>query len=436
MSSDILSVLDRWKNEAGSIRTLKVRWLLNPGCAPIRNAGITEQNGTITDICSLPDSAAGDVLHVVMVPPLVNAHTHLEFSHLAEPLLPAQPFQAWISSLMQSRTDSGVSRDQSIRLGVQESQANGVSAIGEISTETFPADCMDDAISTVSFREFIGLTPARIRDQLLAAEQHLSAARRSGIVNGLSPHAPYTVHPELLRQLLDLAEQSQVPVAMHVAETTDEIELLTHGRGRFAGFLSERGLFEPTIFPGGRCILDILKELSRARRSLVVHGNYLTNGDVEFLREHPNLTTVYCPRTHAFFGHPEHPLRRLRAAGCRVVLGTDSRASNPDLSIWRELQFVALRFPEIPPGELLAMITTDAADSMGLDPAAFEIREGGTMAGVLLACDEASSTFERFLNQTQIGECSHPAFILRAGMTDTKAPRLFEPRMDTNGHEF
>ena len=404
MSDEISSVLDQWKNQPGAIHTLKVRWLLNPGCAPIRNAEITEQNGIITDICSLSDSTAGDVLPVVLVPPLVNAHTHLEFAHLAEPVLPAQPFQAWIKSLMQARADAGAKRDQSIRLGLQESQTNGVRAIGEISTDAFPADCMGNVISTVLFREFIGLTPARIRDQLLTAEQHLSAAPRSGIFYGLSPHAPYTVHPDLLRKLLDLAEQSQAPVAMHVAETTDEIELLTQGRGRFADFLNGLGLFDPATFPGDRCILDILKELSRAPKALVVHGNYLTNGDVEFLREHPNLTTVYCPRTHAFFRHPEHPLRRLRAAGCKVVLGTDSRASSPDLNIWRELQFVARHFPEIPPGELLAMITTDAADSMGLDPKLYELREGRAFAGVLLACDDPIRTVEEFLRQTTFGE--------------------------------
>ena len=184
MSSDILTALDRWKSEAGSIRTLKVRWLLNPACAPIRNAEITEQNGIITDICSLSDSAAGDVLPVVLVPPLVNAHTHLEFSHLAEPVLPAQPFHAWIRSLMKSRADSGANRDQSIRLGLQESQRNGVFAIGEISTDAFPADCMDDAISTVSFREFIGLTPARIRDHLLAAESVLNNVVRYSHCSG------------------------------------------------------------------------------------------------------------------------------------------------------------------------------------------------------------------------------------------------------------
>ena len=397
MSSDILTALDRWKSEAGSIRTLKVRWLLNPGCAPIRNAGITEQNGIITDICSYSDCAAGDVLPVVLVPPLVNAHTHLEFSHLAEPLLPAQPFQAWISSLMQSRADSGANRDQSIRRGVQESQSNGVYAIGEISTTSNSEALAEGPQSVVSFLEAIGLSPKRTREQILAAERHLTAAPRPGILHGLSPHAPYTVHPELLRGLMHLAEKHKAPVAMHVAETTDEVELLTHGRGRFAGFLNSLGLFDRTTFPGGRRILDILKELSRAPRALVVHGNYLTNGDVEFLREHPNLTTVYCPRTHAFFGHPEHPLRRLRSAGCRVVLATDSRASSPDLNVFRELQFVARHFSEIPPGELLSMITTDAADSMGLDPTAFEVRVGGTLGGVLLACGEAITTVQAFL---------------------------------------
>lgn len=404
MIPDIPNDLQRWKNHAGSVRTLKVRWLLNPGCEPVANAAITDRDGIITDIRPLSDSESADVLPLVLLPPLVNVHTHLEFSHLAEPLQPARPFQQWIRTVMLSRADPATASVESIGRGLHESQASGVRLLGEICTDDGLDRFADRPDRIVAFRESIGLTPDRVREQLLSAEQHLSRESKPGITSGLSPHAPYTVHPDLLNGILSLAEKHQAPVAMHVAETTDEIELLTHGRGRFVEFLNSLGLFDTATFPGGRCVLDILRELSRACRALVVHGNYLTNADVEFLSRHPNLTTVYCPRTHAFFGHSEHPLRRLRAAGCRVVLATDSRASNPDLNVFLELLFVARHFQEIPVGELVAMITTHAAESMGIDPTSFELRPGGPIGGLLLSCEERSMTASTFLRRTEFGE--------------------------------
>ena len=99
--------------------------------------------------------------------------------------------------------------------------------------------------------------------------------------------------------------------------------------------------------PGGRSIREFLEQLARVPRALAIHGNYFSEDDIRFLSGHPNVATVYCPRTHACFGHTKHPIQRLLAAGARVVLGTDGRASNPDLSIWKELQFVATHFPHI-----------------------------------------------------------------------------------------
>ncbi len=175
-------------------------------------------------------------------------------------------------------------------------------------------------------------------------------------------------------------------------------------------------------FPGGRCILDLLKVLSAAPKVLAVHGNYFTNDDLSFLSRHPNITTVYCPRTHHFFGHTSHPFRKLLSAGCRVVLGTDSRASNPDLSIWRELQHVARLAPELSPGQLLAMITTHAAEAMQYDTPQFQIRQHQPFSPVFLLTMNAGEDLSELirnpstvpwrpsLDQTSLIKPPHPDF--------------------------
>lgn len=367
---------------------MHVRWLLNPDEEPRENVSITEQHGLVVDVRSIR-AGESSILPAVLIPPLVNAHTHLEFSALSEPLTPANPFQDWIRSVIQWRQQSSVEANDSIAAGLNESENVGVRLIGEIATQNeFPIK-FSTRTEVIAFREAIGLRPDRINQQIQMVREFLSAPNAVGVQRAVSPHAPYTVHPDLLHELVALAVQQNAPVAMHLAETNDEVELLGTGQGRFADFLKSLGMYDASTFPGGRSVLQILKELAVAPKALAVHGNYFTDHDIAFLSKHPGITTVYCPRTHAFFGHPAHPWRKLLSAGCRVVLGTDSRASNPDLSVWKELQHVARIATDISAERLISMVTTHSADAMGYDPDKYCITVGKPLAPVLLSYDQS-----------------------------------------------
>jgi cytosine/adenosine deaminase-related metal-dependent hydrolase len=401
----VTSPLQAWKNDweskSGDERILKVRWLLNPEQPPLEDMAVIEQNGQILDIRPLRE-AETDVLPVILVPPLVNAHTHLEFSSLTEPIRPALPFPDWISAVIQWRRGADSENSGCLQKGLSESLQSGVTVIGEITTVKSPeVDSLAKACTVVSFREIIGLQPEQIPDLLLVATKHLAQFAtentNGAIIGGISPHAPYTVHPDLFESLIDLAVSRGAVVAMHLAETTDEMELLHEGKGRFADLHRRLGLWNPELFPGGRSIRDFLERLARVPRSLAIHGNYFSNEDILFLADHPNVATVFCPRTHAFFEHSEHPVLRLLDAGARVVLGTDSRASNPDLSLWKELQFVATHYPEITLPQLLAMATTHAAEALGLPADRHTIRTGGPMQCVMLNVDNNPGDLRRMI---------------------------------------
>ena len=380
-----------WLSKIDRERFLRVRWLLNPDQPPLENIEIVEHCGRITEIRSLAASDR-DVLPVILIPALVNAHTHLEFSSLSKPICPALPFQNWITAVIKSRRGADTEGRRSVRQGLIESQQSGVTAVGEITT-THPisADDVDKGSSVISFREIIGLQQERIPELTCLAKEHLmqfsTADANSSVVGGISPHAPYSVHPDLFASLIELAINRDAIVAMHLAETTDELELLHDGKGAFVEFLKQLNLWDPVTFPGGRSIRDFLEQLARTPRALAIHGNYFSNDDIQFLADQPNVATVYCPRTHAFFGHTSHPIERLMAKRARVVLGTDSRASNPDLSLWKELQFVAARFPNIPIPRLLAMATIDAADALGLPTERHKICAGEALECVMLNAD-------------------------------------------------
>ncbi len=388
---------DVWQSRIGSERILRVRWLLNPNETPLENVEIVEQHGHIAEIRPLA-ATANNILPVIMIPTLVNAHTHLEFSSLSEPIRPALPFPDWISAVIQWRRSTVGGNIAGVQQGLMESQRVGVRMIGEISTmQQVHVRDLAEGCRVVSFREVIGLQRERIPELLDQAEQHFAAGSDDSIICGLSPHAPYTVHPELFESLMQLAVNRNAVVAMHLAETTDELELLHDGKGRFADFLSRLSLWNASTFPGGRSIRDFLEQLVRAPRALAIHGNYFSDEDIRFVGKHANLTTVYCPRTHTFFEHKQHPIQRLLAVGARVVLGTDSRASNPDLSVWKELQFVTAEFPTIPIQQILAMVTTDAADSLGLSSARHRICDDAELNCVLLNSDCATGDLRRLV---------------------------------------
>jgi cytosine/adenosine deaminase-related metal-dependent hydrolase len=401
LATEIQRWRDDWFSRDGEERLIRVRWLLNPEEAALENICVREQGGILLDIRPCSNSELTSVLPVALIPPLVNAHTHLEFSALTEPLEPALPFQSWIQSLMKWRGSNGTTATESIRSGLAESIDSGLGLIGEISTNDDVACLSDQQTSCVAFRELIGLGPARVQQQLELAENFLTAPPVTGVHRALSPHAPYTVHTDLLEQAVALAVKYHAPLAMHLAETTDELELLSSGTGRFQTFLSSMGLFDSKLFPGGRRILDLLKTLSSAPKVLAVHGNYFTDEEIAFLSRHQNITTVYCPRTHHFFGHTPHPFRKLLNAGCRVILGTDSRASNPDLSIWRELQHVGRLSPDLSLEKLLAMVTTHAAEAMLCDTTLFRIRRHQQFSPVFLLTENSGEDLSELIRDPQ-----------------------------------
>jgi cytosine/adenosine deaminase-related metal-dependent hydrolase len=282
-----------------------------------------------------------------------------------------------------------------------ECAAAGTGAIGEIGTPPlnydafFPvterrtpaaaAGTRQEDATIVLFAEVLGLTASAQQEAWSWARAQTSAAGRAGISVpirevGISPHAPYSTPLALVERAAAWARQQGKPLAMHLAESPEELELLKTGTGPFREMLERMGLWDDRLFPVADGIDRYLELLERAPRVLVVHGNYLRPAHWERLAQRRGASVVYCPRTHAFFGHDPYPLAEMLRAGVRVVLGTDSRASNPDLSIWREARH-AWRAHRVDPWRVLEMVTRSGAAALGL-------RDVGTLAvGVPARCN-------------------------------------------------
>jgi cytosine/adenosine deaminase-related metal-dependent hydrolase len=348
--------------------TLRARWVL-PIDAPPIEGGYVGVAGELIVAVSRTDPEVGAVMDLgdaILLPGLVNAHTHLEFSGLPRPLgASGTNLPDWIRLVIADRNRGDRNVQAAVAAGLAESLAQGVTTIGEIATA--PAFVYDVAASrpaVIQFQEVIGFSAGRIESVFTDVQRRLDATASPV---GLSPHAPYTVHPHLLDRIVRLANERSASVAMHLAESREELQLLETGDGPFRELLEERSMWDPEAIPAGSRPLDYLKALAEAPRSLVIHGNYLADDEMKFIanRRH-RMSVVFCPRTHASFKHEPYPLEAMLRAGVHMCVGTDSRASNPDLSVLAELGAVGTLFPSLAPEDILRLGTLNGAAALGL----------------------------------------------------------------------
>lgn len=304
-----------------------------------------------------------DLGSVALLPGFVNAHTHLEFSYLDQPLgQPGISLVDWIRLIIAERARGKQSTTESVARGIDESYRAGATTIGDISTS-------DEMIfgDVIHFHEVIGFSRARADSAAQPLiDRFRDPAKNRAIRQGISPHAPYTVSPKLLNKLVALASQNHCPIAMHLAESREELQLLSDGTGPFKTLLEERSMWDDGAIPSNSRPLNYLQMLAGAPRTLVIHGNYLDQEELDFIGANRNrMSLVYCARTHAYFFHSPYPLCQALAAGVRVALGTDSRASNPDLSLLTEMRHVAQTHPHVSQQEVLRMGTLNGAEALG-----------------------------------------------------------------------
>lgn len=358
---------------ATNVYALRARYVFPVAGRPIAGGCVTIAGERIVEVGrSTSASEIRDLGDVAILPGLVNAHTHLEFSDLPAPLgRPGMVFAEWIAQVTASRgrTATTFAASDSVTAGLHESLAAGVTSIGEIAVAGWSVSSFTAApADVVVFRELICLAAERIPDMLEVAREHLRQPRGTRVLSGLSPHAPYTVHPDLFARSIDLAAVRAAPIAFHLAESPDELELLRSGTGPFYDYLSARGFWVPEAIPPGTRPIDYLRVMARCPRSLVVHGNYLDDVEQAFVAQNRDrMSVIYCPRTHAYFGHPRHPLEQLLSRGAHVALGTDGRVSNPDLDLLAEMRYVARKYPALSGSEVLRLGTLAGAEALGID---------------------------------------------------------------------
>jgi cytosine/adenosine deaminase-related metal-dependent hydrolase len=316
--------------------------------------------------------------NAVILPGLINTHTHLDLTHLHDRIKPTQNFTHWVFQLVGARIRW---KDEdylsSIKTGIQLCIESGTTTVADISHTGHSFSALKNSpLRKVVYREVIGLNPDHAMDILNKTQSELSGVSEDALLKtGLSPHAPYSTSKELYQATARHSSKTGMPLCTHIAETNDEIEFLTKGTGNFPVLLQKlRALADGWRAPGLTSIhyLDKMGFLNTA--PLLIHCNYVTDEEISIIRSH-NSNVAFCPRSHNFFGHTHHPVQKLLDAGVTVGLGTDSLASNDTLSILDEMKFLFHHY-SLSPKTILSLATINGAKAVGLDSITGQIKEG------------------------------------------------------------
>jgi 5-methylthioadenosine/S-adenosylhomocysteine deaminase len=323
------------------------RWVLPITQPPIENGTVVETDGVITYVGSRVGAPPGkdyDLGEAILLPGLINTHTHLELTAMRGFLENCQ-FAAWIDKLRQSRNevlDDAMLLD-SARFGIIEGIEAGITTYADTCSSGVAMQAMRDlGVRGIMYQEVFGPDPSQSSGAMRELEERiekLQGAQTDLVSLGVSPHAPYTVSDPLYHAAAKFANDRALPLAMHIAESEAENDIVVSGSGEFADRWRRRGI--PVERRARSPIALIEKHGALERGPLLIHCVRVDDADIAIMARH-HCAVAHCPASNAKFGHGIAPLLPIMAAGIRVGMGSDSVASNNRMDILDEARLAVL----------------------------------------------------------------------------------------------
>lgn len=365
---------------------LTADWVLPIVTAPIAQGGVLIDGHQIVWVGPAADAPAdlvdgsGDLIRVplgqaVLLPGLVNVHSHLELTGLRG-FLDGLSFGPWLETLTAVRRDLLTADDllDASRVGVLEALRHGITTLADTGDSAQPLTAMRElGVRGIGFVEVFGPDPRQRDAAMTALEARVEALRIADtdrVRTGISPHAPYTVSAPLYTAAAALAKALDLPVAVHIAESLAEQEFVRDGTGPFAARLRARGIAVGPQAPSPVALLERTGLL--ATQPLCIHAIHTDAEDWQRLANH-GARVAHCPIANAKLGHGMAPLAELLAHGIPTGLGTDSVASNNRMHLLDEARqavlFASLRAgtPDaLSAQEALRLATWGGAQALGL----------------------------------------------------------------------
>lgn len=316
-----------------------------------------------------------DLSDHLLLPGLVNAHSHMGLCALAGRMTPGTPFTEWILEVVGKNT--ALPWPERVAALHRESEAmlrSGVTTVGDyMAHPELLVEFAQLPFRQVLFLEILGFKGEEAGKLTARAsallEEHLSHGDKMKL--GLAPHAPYSVSPQLFRKLKQLAEHHRCPFSCHVAEVPEEDEFLEAAGGPLRRLLDRRGFFDDTWDPPKKRPVPYLDQLGVLDQMVGIHLNHV-QGDVDLLAKR-HASAVFCPGSTRWFGRGQWmPVRALIDRGVPVGLGTDSLASNESLNFLRELRLAEEMVSGLSREDILKMATCWGAEALHFEAGTVE----------------------------------------------------------------
>jgi cytosine/adenosine deaminase-related metal-dependent hydrolase len=403
------SAPDRSERADGSCRAglIQAAWVAPMDGPVVRHGGVVHADGRVIAVGigsqlhrRYPDAVVQDLGKSLLLPGLVNAHVHLELSDCTPGARPTDGFVGWLMSILRRTHMEPAAMEASVQQGTLAGTAQclrfGVTTVGDISRQchlTRPI-LRQSPLRVVSYGEVQAMGQRRhlLDERLAIASDATSASERLTI--GISPHAPYSIEPEGYRRCLDLARQRQLPLATHLAESRDEAAFLADHSGELYRLWQFIGRWDDAVptFTGGPIRFAQALGLIEYPTALA-HVNYCDDDELAVLAG-GRASVVYCPRTHAYFGHPPHRWRDMLERGINVAVGTDSCASSPDLNLLDDLHLLHRLAPQVSAATVWQMATVRAARAIDQESALGTLAPGKAADMVAFPIDSADPLTE------------------------------------------
>lgn len=337
---------------------------------------IMDQQGVVEAI--VPSSEAGEEIQYQagwLSPGFVNAHCHLELSHMKGLIPEGTGLVDFILSILQLRHFP----EEEILQAISDAEASmiqhGIVAVGDISNHaTSFTQKSKNNLSWHTFLEISGFSPqiAQMRfEQGLAAYDQFEPLQGDNFRLSMAAHAPYSVS-NALWELMAPYYQDKTS-SLHNQETHFEDDFLGHKKGDFTRLYDllkvDTGFYHPT---GKSSLQSVAHHFAGAKQVLLVHDTFTKEADLDFIRALSELQqTQYhfclCVNANLYINKALPPIELLRQKNCSLVLGTDSLASNHQLSILSEINTIQQHYPQIPLTEILQWATINGAKALGFE---------------------------------------------------------------------